>query len=181
MFDRFRFSKKKNIDYFLRYIKLTSVSSSRRTSVDRNRWKLDFKLKLEATRRSKTKKIFSSRCSLNLRVRPGLDSRLEILEPLFDPIGILVRAFVGVLKCDERTECGDVDRLPGCDWETDWGGRPSLFETVEIPLVVWLNRLRPEKKTSKFIFQSTKSNEKNFDHCSTELAALLKEKSTNSV
>ena len=40
--------------------------------------------------------------SMNLRVLPGLDSRLDILEPLFEPIGILERALVGVRVVDER-------------------------------------------------------------------------------
>ena len=57
---------------------------------------------------------------LYVRVRPGLDSRLDILEPLFDPVGIRERAFVGVRIvadrfCDDRSERGDVDRLPGVD------------------------------------------------------------------
>lgn len=55
---------------------------------------------------------------MNLRVRPGLDSRLEILEPLTDPMGIRDRALVGVRIdddrfCDDRRECGEVERLPG--------------------------------------------------------------------
>lgn len=55
-----------------------------------------------------------------VRVRPGLDSRLDILEPPFDPIGTRERAFVGVRIvddrfCDNRSERGDVERLPGVD------------------------------------------------------------------
>lgn len=37
-----------------------------------------------------------------IRVRPGLDSRLDIREPLFEPVGIRERAFVGVRMDDER-------------------------------------------------------------------------------
>lgn len=37
-----------------------------------------------------------------IRVRPGLDSRLEIREPPFEPIGIRERALVGVRIDDER-------------------------------------------------------------------------------
>lgn len=40
--------------------------------------------------------------SRNLRVLPGLDSRLDILEPLFEPMGIRERALVGVRAVDER-------------------------------------------------------------------------------
>lgn len=37
-----------------------------------------------------------------IRVRPGLDSRLDIREPLFEPMGIRERALVGVRIDDER-------------------------------------------------------------------------------
>jgi hypothetical protein len=37
-----------------------------------------------------------------IRVRPGLDSRLDILEPPFEPIGIRERAFVGVRIDDDK-------------------------------------------------------------------------------
>jgi hypothetical protein len=50
----------------------------------------------------------------NILVRPGLDSRLDILEPPFEPIGIRERAFVGVRNAAaDRNEFGDVERLPG--------------------------------------------------------------------
>jgi len=50
----------------------------------------------------------------NILVRPGLDSRLDILEPPFEPIGIRERPFVGVRNAaDNRIELGDVERLPG--------------------------------------------------------------------
>lgn len=38
----------------------------------------------------------------NIRVRPGLDSRLDILDPPLEPIGILDRALVGVRNDGER-------------------------------------------------------------------------------
>jgi hypothetical protein len=42
------------------------------------------------------------KCKYYIRVRPGLDSRLDILEPPFEPIGIRERAFVGVRVVDDR-------------------------------------------------------------------------------
>jgi hypothetical protein len=38
----------------------------------------------------------------NIRVRPGLDSRLDILEPPLEPIGILDRVFVGVRNAFDK-------------------------------------------------------------------------------
>jgi len=69
----------------------------------------------------------------DLRVRPGLDSRLDILEPPFDPSGILERAFVGVRIVDDNlNEFGDVERLPGCDWETVCGGRDVTEDVLVV-------------------------------------------------
>ncbi len=38
----------------------------------------------------------------NIRVRPGLDSRLDILDPPLEPIGILDRVLVGVRNTDDK-------------------------------------------------------------------------------
>ena len=38
----------------------------------------------------------------NVRVRPGLDSRLDIREPPLEPTGILDRVFVGVRNADDK-------------------------------------------------------------------------------
>ncbi len=37
-----------------------------------------------------------------IRVRPGLDSRLDILDPPLEPTGILDRALVGVRNVDGK-------------------------------------------------------------------------------
>jgi hypothetical protein len=81
------------------------------------------------------------KCKFYIRVRPGLDSRLDILEPPFEPIGIRERAFVGVRVVDDRwwvdrKECGDVERLPGWDWETICGGR-DVTEDDLVVLDAW--------------------------------------------
>ncbi len=93
----------------------------------------------------------------NILVRPGLDSRLDILEPPFEPIGIRERPFVGVRNAaDNRKELGDVERLPGWDWETVCGGRDVAEETFAT-LDAWgSNRGRSKLfiKTSANIFIS---------------------------